>query len=126
MKGARGIAELFKTGQYGRFYITSSSHARGVTLRVQVLPEGEEAKPNGRNNTCLNSNAVEVYGVINGNPGWTEEYGWIHEGPWQEDFEKLVRSKQMELDHQKQVDQAIDEISANIEKERVRKLLDNY
>ena len=64
MKGTEK-AHLFKTGQYGRLYITSGSHARGNTLRIQVLPEGEIAIPNGSGNTCLNKDAVIVYDVIN-------------------------------------------------------------
>ena len=93
MKGAEK-ASLFTTGQYGRLYITSGGHARGKTLRIQVLPEGVKVIPNGAPNTCLNNNAVEVYGVISGNKGWTETYGWIHKGNWQEDFRKLVEERE--------------------------------
>jgi hypothetical protein len=126
MKGARKYAMLFSTGQYERLYITSSQHARGYTFRIQVLPEGEKAKPNGMSNTCLNSDAIEVYGVISGNPGWTEEYGWKHEGKWQEDFEKLVRSKEMEIKSKNRMNQATTEENAKAEKERVNNLLSEY
>lgn len=126
MKGAKKYAGLFKTGQYERLYITSSSHARGDTFRIQVLPEGEEAKPNGSANQCLNSNAVEVYGVISGNPGWTEEYGWKHEGKWQEDFEKLVRSKEMEIESKNRMNRVTDEENSKAEKVRVDNLLSEY
>ena len=91
MKGAREFATLFRTGQHGKLYITSGEHARGKTFRIQVLPVGEEAIPNGSNNLCLNDNAVTVYGVVSGNPGWTESYGWIHNGPWEDDFAELVK-----------------------------------
>lgn len=97
MKGARHYAQLFETGQYGRLYITSGSHARGLTFRIQVLPQGEQAKGNGRNNLCLNPDAVEVYGIISGNPGWTEEYGWKYRGPWIEDFQDLVVKQKRKL-----------------------------
>ena len=126
MKGARKYARLFKTGQYERLYITSSSHARGDTFRIQVLPKGEEAKPNGSSNQCLNSDAVEVYGVISGNPGWTEEYGWKHKGKWQEDFENLVRSKEMEIESKNKIDQATTEENVKAEKERIGNLLSEY
>jgi hypothetical protein len=91
-----------------------------------VLPEGEKAKPNGMSNTCLNSDAIEVYGVISGNLGWTEEYGWKHEGKWQEDFEKLVRSKEMEIESKNRMNQATTEENAKAEKERVNNLLSEY
>ena len=126
MKGARKYARLFKTGQYEKLYITSSSHARGDTFTIQVLPEGEEAKPNGSNNQCLNDNAIEVYGVISGNPGWTEEYGWKHKGKWQEDFEKLVRSKEMEIESKNTMNQVSSKEIEKAEKERVSNLLGKY
>ena len=90
MKGANEYAKLIETGQYGKLYITSSSHARGRTFHIQILPEGETAIPNGNCNICLNKDAVEVYGIVSGRPGWSEEYGWLYEGPWQDDFFKLV------------------------------------
>ena len=47
MEGARKYATMFKTGQYGKLYLVSSHHARGKTFRIYVIPEGEDAKPNG-------------------------------------------------------------------------------
>lgn len=126
MKGAKKYANLFKTGQYEQLYITNSSHARGDTFRIQVLPENEKAKSNGSANQCLNSNAVEVYGVISGNPGWTEEYGWLHKGKWQEDFEKLVRSKEMEIKAKNQVNQDIIKDNEKAKQKRISTLLSNY
>ena len=97
MKGADLYADLFKTGQYGRFYLVSGSHARGKTFHIQILPEGETAESNGPNNLCTNENAVEVYGIVCGNPGWSEEYGWLHHGKWQKDFSSLVATRKKEL-----------------------------
>lgn len=96
MNGARQYAQIFKTGQYGRLYIVSSQHARGKTFRIQVLPKDEKAMPNGEGNLCLNENAVEVYGIIEGQPGWSESYGWLHMGPWQQDFYKLAAERDAE------------------------------
>ena len=97
MVGARGYAELFKTGQYERLYIVSGSHARGKTFRIFVLPEDEKVISNGPNNAPLNKDAVEVYGVIGGNPGWTEGYGWLHNGKWQTDFIQMVKRREAEI-----------------------------
>ena len=91
MKGAREYARLFETGQYGRLYIVSGYHARGKTFHIFVLPDGEKAIPNGPNSPPLNDDAVEVYGIIDGNPGWTESYGWLHQGRWQDDFQAMVK-----------------------------------
>ena len=126
MKGATKYARLFKTGQYGKLYITSGAHARGETFKIQVLPEGEKAKPNGGGNTCLNSDAIEVYGVVCGNPGWTEEYGWLHKGKWQEDFEELVLHKEMEEEIQKKLQVHLKRAKEQEETERTNNLLSHY
>lgn len=93
MQGAREYSELFNTEQIERLYIVAGSHARGRTFHIYVLPEEEAALPNGPNNRCLNSGAVEVYGIISGQPGWTESYGWLHRGPWVEDFNKIAKER---------------------------------
>lgn len=98
MHGARDYAGLFQTGQIDRLYLVSGSHARGRTFHIYVLPEGAAAKPNGSCNGPLNLDAVEVYGVIGGQPGWTESYGWLHKGRWQADFAELVAKRQAEID----------------------------
>jgi hypothetical protein len=97
MNGAREYAELFATSQHGRLYIVSGYHARGKTFRIFVLPEGVKAEPNGPHNAPLNEDAVEVYGVVGGDLGWTESYGWLHKGKWQQDFEKLVAQRKEEI-----------------------------
>lgn len=73
----------------GRLLICPGRHARGCTLHIWVMPEG------GKPNHCGHApeNSVEVYGVVGGNPGWTESYGWLHKGPWQADFAKLVEER---------------------------------
>lgn len=126
MKGAREYANLFTTGQYGRLYIVSGRHARGQTFRIYVLPKGEAAKSNGDNNPCLNDNAVEVYGVVGGQPGWTESYGWLHEGKWQQDFERLVESKKLEREAKLLRDTATTIETQQAENQRVMKLLNDY
>lgn len=126
MEGAREFAQLFETGQHGQLYIVSGRHARGRTFHIFVLPEGEEAKGNGPNNPPLNADAVEVYGVIDGNPGWTESYGWKKQGPWCADFNYLFESKRLEAKHKAEKGQAAceDEEAARIEREK--KVLNAY
>ena len=126
MKGAREYANLFETGQYGRLYITSSSHGRGKTFRIQVLPAGEKAKSNGTQNLCTNENAVEVYGIVSGNPGWTETYGWLYAGSWQEDFQKIVQQKREELQAKKLRDEESRRKDEAAEKQRINELLSKY
>lgn len=126
MKGAREYSELFHTGQIGRLYIVSGHHARGNTFHIYVLPEGEAAIRNGPNNACINSSAVEVYGVICGQPGWTEEYGWLHRGPWVDDFYKIAkeRSDARYAAQVAQVDRV--KVQRQAEDDRRRSLLSTY
>lgn len=98
MNGAREFAEMFRTGQHDRLYLVSGHHARGKTFHIYVLPEGVAAESNGPCNGPVNSDAVEVYGIVGGQPGWTESYGWLHKGRWQADFAELVAKRQAEID----------------------------
>ena len=126
MKGAREYSKLFKTGQYGRFYITSGSHARGNTFHIQILPEGEEAIPNGEPNLCLNKDAVKVFGVTGGNRGWSEQYGWLHLGKWVDDFESLCDERREELRQQEVSTILKEEEAKKALMERTKQLLSRY
>ena len=97
MQGARRYAMMFKTGQYGRLYLSSGDHARGKTFHIYVLPEGVSAIANGQNRP-RNKGIVEVYGITGGNPGWTETYGWLHRGKWEQDFADMVETRTAEID----------------------------
>lgn len=126
MKGAREYYGLFKTGQYGRFYIVVGCHARGTTFRIQLLPINEVAISNGENNLCLNKAAIEIYGIVSGNPGWTETYGWKYSGKWIEDFNKLVEL--MQARKKEETDIFKNEINKAQETEntRITKILEEY
>lgn len=126
MKGARTYASLFETGQYGRLYIVSSSHARGDTFRIFVLPEGEKAISNGKGNPCLNKDAVCVFGVISGQPGWTEQYGWLHEGKWIKDFKVLAMQKAKERADRGETQSIAEDLKKQMNIEREVALLSNY
>lgn len=126
MNGAHAYAALFSCKQYDRLYISVGKHARGSTFNIYVLPEGVEAITNGDGNPILNKDAVEVYGVLGGNPGWTEYYGWIHKGPWCDDFLQLViRKETAKVAHIRQQQNIVDS-AENVEKLRINKLLSNY
>lgn len=125
MQGAREYASLFQTGQYGKLYISSHYHARGKTFRIYVLSADVKAIPNGPNGP-LNKDAVEVYGVTGGQPGWTETYGWLHEGKWQQDFEKLVAEKVFE-ENERNALRELRKIEQEKNKEATtQQLLNNY
>lgn len=128
MEGADKYAKVFKTGQIDRFYVVSSSHARGLTFNIQLLPKDEQAIPNGSNNLCTNKNAVHIFGPIpnSGQLGWSESYGWLYEGKWQEDFELLYRSKLLQKQHEYEDYLVRCLQSEQSEKVRIQKLLSNY
>lgn len=88
MNGAHVYAKLFGASrQIGRLYLLVGEHARGKTFHIYVLPEGVDCPP-GHSIHCI-ADRVEVYGITGGQPGWTECYGWLHAGPWQEHFQRL-------------------------------------
>lgn len=125
MKGARGYASLFKTGQYGRLYLESGEHARGKTFRIFVLPEGFQMPARAMNPGQL-VNAVEVYGITGGQPGWTETYGWLHEGRWQQDFEKLVEARKAEVATAERTKEEAQQRRESEEMARIQALLATY
>lgn len=122
MKGAREYYDLIKTGQYGKLYIQMGSHARGKTMRIFIIPEG--LKVVGSIYNC--KNAVEVYGIVSGNPGWTEQYGWLHRGGWVADFDKIVaeakKAKAKKVHKEAEKERKIKKET----EERERKLLEQY
>lgn len=127
MKGAREYATLFPgNAQVGRLALVSGSHARGSTFHIYVLPEGEAMSPNGPGNAPLNKDAVEVYGIVAGQPGWTESYGWLHKGPWQEDFARIVAERHEHLKRVKQSREAATAEKKQAERERTSHLLESY
>ena len=126
MQGAREFSRLFSTGQHGRLYFVSGSHARGRTFHVFVLPVGADAMPNGSDNAPLNKNAVEVYGIVAGQPGWTEEYGWLHHGPWQKDFRKIVEDRKAEIIASLEEEERITSENESATKKRISDFLAAY
>jgi len=127
MKGADEYCKAFKrTQQIGRLYLVVSSHARGDTFNIYVLPEGEEAKPNGSCNPPLNKDAVEVYGAVSGQRGWTETYGWKHHGKWVDDFNEMYEERKAQNEEEAlkyKISAAEKEVSAE---DNVSRLLGTY
>lgn len=127
MKGARELCKFFpKAVQIERLYILPHYHARGKTLRIYVLPEGEKVIENAGINPPLNNESVEVFGVIGGQPGWTEEYGWIHTGPWVDDFYKIVKDREASLLLAKDSLEKLLKDKKAADQEKVNRLLGSY
>ena len=100
MQGAREYATIFSSGQHGRLYLVCGEHARGKTFHILVLPSVD---PTIRLPWTV-KDAVEVYGVTGGQPGWKETYGWLHHGKWEQDFAALVEARHAEIEtHQRHV-----------------------
>lgn len=94
MKGADEYARLFDKEQVGRLYALAGSHARGLTFHLYVLEDGYNVE---RGMYPDKNRSVEVFGVTGGNPGWTETYGWLKDGPWQDDFMSEVVKRKASL-----------------------------
>lgn len=79
-------AALLATQLYGPLYVVSGRHARDRTLYVYMLDQGQVLLPPrpsvGPNNKHPDLRAnQEIFGIVSGVPGWSEEYGWRHEHP---------------------------------------------
>lgn len=94
MKGADEYYDLFngKSQQYGRLYLQLNTHARGKCFEIKLMPEGMI----GSGDYVSGNDVVELYGMTGGHRGWTETYGWLHFGKWQEDFFAIVEQKKAE------------------------------
>ena len=126
MQGAREYAELFGgSGQYGKFYIETGSHARGRTFRIWIL-KSARTLTSTEDVHISKVEGVEVYGVVSGNPGWTEAYGWKHRGAWIKDFNEIVRKKKTEALQKKEKETVSELKKATKEANRVTEILDGY
>jgi len=85
---------LFETGQYGRYYVVSGKEAN--LFRIHLLPEGVEVKKDLFPEVCPHKDAVLVYGEIRRGSCFSLE-GWLHEGPWVEDFEKFADEQEAKI-----------------------------
>jgi hypothetical protein len=93
MQGAREYATMFGSSQHGRLYLVRGEHARGKTFHIWVLPTAEPVA----GMPWSVKDAVEVYGITGGQPGWTETYGWLHRGKWEQDFAALAEARRAEI-----------------------------
>jgi predicted aminopeptidase len=103
-------------------FIYSASHARGYTFHIYALKEGVTVK----GSFPSKEEGVEVYGVVGGNPGWTESYGWLHNGKWQDDFRRLVEDRRDELERVASQSESEKAAKEAAEQERVKSLLSQY
>ncbi len=126
MQGAKQYYNLFggKSQQIGRLFFQLSTHARGKCFEIFVLPEGVKVATD--QHIGGTKDAIGVYGVISGQRGWTEAYGWIHKGKWQNDFNTIVEQKKTERETVKLQQESEKEVADTKAKDRVSRLLSNY
>lgn len=123
MNGAREYARLFRdTEQHGRLLIVSGEHARGKEFYIWVMPDGGVPDHYGH----APAGSVEVYGVLGGQPGWTEYYGWLHSGPWQADFAAIVAKRRAEIEACKAARIEAEALAEAERKQRTQKMLATY
>jgi len=113
MNGAREFADLVGSRKHNKLQTVASQHARGKTFHVYILNDAGEQ-------------TVEVYGVVSGNPGWTEQYGWLHSGKWIEDFDNLVESLRLEKEEKERINEATTQEAADARNLRLQTLLKEY
>ncbi len=122
---------LFKTGQYGRFYVVNSKDAHRLDFRIQLLPKDEKALSNGSGNDCLNKNAVLIFGpkwrhTGNQSGGDCYDLKWFYSGKWIQDFEELAQMFQRKADEQAQRAENVKQEKEKQKKDRIARLLADY
>ena len=93
MKGADEYYDLFPSGQYGRLYMKRDRLVnchRGKIFHIFVLPADCKVDV-ATFNPYKHPAVVEVYGVVSSRQERPESYGWLIGGPWQRDFEQMVK-----------------------------------
>lgn len=73
-------------------------HARGRTLDIYIIKDEDDLRKNG----LYDCDRLKVYGMISGQCGWDEKYGWIIEGNWCEYINGILK-KSIELHNQNQL-----------------------
>jgi hypothetical protein len=122
MNGAREFSGLGLDGTHGRLHIVTGSHARGKTLHIYVLAKGYDVL----NNKPSLAGSVEVYGIISGQPGWTECYGWKEQGKWIEDFNEIVKQAKIKKEESEALSEASKKTKADDDRVRIQKALSDY
>lgn len=127
MMGADDYCAVFReTEQFGKILLVPSSHARGATFNIYILADGIEYNRKTCESPQYRKDSVEVYGILGGEPGWTEYYGWLHQGKWVKDFRDIYikRKCKIEQDNINRSKKAKEREEK--EKEIKKYLLDNY
>lgn len=79
-----GLEKLYDKSTHGYIYYGNhtvfnfDAHARGKTLDIYLVKNEDVLKENG----LYYCDSLKVYGMVSGQCGWTEKYGWIEEGSW--------------------------------------------
>jgi len=113
------VIRLFQTGkeQIGRLLVCSGIYANSSEyyLRIYVLGENPGEK-------------VAVYGVKSYGDGGVgrKTYGWLHEGPWKEDFDKILDERYAKLEEERAERKRQEDEAAENRRKRMQGILDSY
>ena len=92
-----GFEEIEHNQYYGNHIVFDfGEHARGKTLEIYLIENENELKAKG----LYHTKRVEVYGMVCGQRGWTECYGWKIQGKWV-DFCNDILEKAVQLHKEK-------------------------
>ncbi|PHE64431.1 hypothetical protein COF68_06230 [Bacillus toyonensis] len=105
---------------HGNVVFVTSTHARGECFQMFLVED-----PHASDERIKNE-ALEVYGVVSGNPGWTEVYDWIHKGEWVEFIENYLRRLETQLQNISNEQRAIKEDKQETKDNETSSKLDKF
>lgn len=121
---------LFKTGQYGRFYVwnVSSKYFAHDMFEVYVLPLNIAKNPSKVHEGSIYKESVKIYGYYyNYGEMFKHKSGqWYYEGPWQQDFLNLAKKMYKDEEIQIQIKAQKIRKTEQVRKKRDLKILESY
>ncbi len=93
-----------KIYKWGIVHFLLDHHARGDTFKIWLIDGSEK---------------IEVYGIVSGQPGWTESYGWTKKGTWVKPILQFIMKLEKEI---AKYDEQQAEIGRDIEREKNKEI----
>ena len=141
MQGAREYVDIIQSGvrhgivqnltgygwyKYKNLLMLIGSHARGKTLEISVVDIDKFNTARDIKFYSLNCEKLEVYGVVSGQRGWTEVYGWLHDGRWKDLFGEMLEEIKEKNEEARKLEELKYKEIKTLEKEIIKTKIERF